>query len=81
MAVVAAGAAAGASIAQAQPQPGPRLIDKADDRARLHGLWLAECVANWTGIKTEGRRIAPPFLTDADWGTNPFPEAPTMRAR
>lgn len=71
-------AAAAASVAQAQPQPGPRLIDKADYRARLHGLWLAECVANWTGIKTEGRRNAPPFLTDADWGTNPFPDAPFL---
>lgn len=67
-----------ATAAHAQPQPGPRLIEKADYRARLHGLWLAQCVANWTGIKTEGRRNAPPFLTDADWGTNPFPESPFL---
>jgi hypothetical protein len=65
--------AAAAAPALAAP---PRELAKADYLSRLHGMWLAECVANWTGIKTEGRRSAPPFLTDADWGANPFPEAP-----
>ncbi|MBN8609350.1 MAG: ADP-ribosylglycohydrolase family protein [Deltaproteobacteria bacterium] len=36
---------------------------------RLRGLWLAENVANWTGLLTEAERRAPPFFTDADWGT------------
>lgn len=36
---------------------------------RLRGLWLAENVANWTGLLTESERRAPPFFTDEDWGT------------
>ncbi len=36
---------------------------------RYEGLWLGESIANWTGLRTEGRRIDPPFYTDADWGT------------
>jgi hypothetical protein len=31
-------------------------------------MWLGQCIANWTGLRTEGRRINPPFFTDADWG-------------
>lgn len=31
-------------------------------------MWMAECIANWTGLITEGKRIEPPFFTDADWG-------------
>lgn len=48
-----------------------RPIDRADYLRRLHGMWLGECIANWTGIRTEGNRINPPFYTDADWGTTP----------
>lgn len=36
---------------------------------RLRGLWLAENVANWTGLLTEFQRKRAPFYTDADWGT------------
>jgi hypothetical protein len=36
---------------------------------RIRGLWLAENVANWTGLLTEAERRAPPFFTDADWDT------------
>lgn len=36
---------------------------------KLRGMWLAQCIANWTGLRTEGQRNNPPFLTDADWGT------------
>ena len=36
---------------------------------RLIGLWLAESLANWTGLVTEGARVRPPFFTDDDWGT------------
>lgn len=46
-------------------------IDRADYADRLRGLWLGQCIANWTGLRTEGYRTAPPFLTDADWGTTP----------
>ncbi|MFN7020443.1 MAG: ADP-ribosylglycohydrolase family protein [Phycisphaerales bacterium] len=53
----------------------PREIDRAAYADRLRAMWLAEAMANWTGIRTEGRRAAPPFHTDADWGTNPYPDA------
>ena len=48
-----------------------RAVDRADYADRLHAMWLGECIANWTGLRTEGARQAPPFLTDADWGTRP----------
>jgi len=32
-------------------------------------MWLAECIANWTGLVTESIRKSPPFLTDEDWGS------------
>ncbi len=37
---------------------------------RLQGFWLGQCIANWTGLRTEGARKEAPFFTDADWGTN-----------
>ena len=36
---------------------------------KLHGFWLGQSIANWTGLTTEMVRVAPPFLTDKDWGT------------
>ncbi len=35
----------------------------------LRGMWLAQSIANWTGLETEGLKIESPFLTDADWGS------------
>lgn len=58
-------------------QPGnPRQIDRADYAARLRAMWMGECIANWTGLRTEGQVTTPPFLTDAAWGTNPLPDRP-----
>ncbi|MCB9840570.1 MAG: ADP-ribosylglycohydrolase family protein [Phycisphaeraceae bacterium] len=54
------------SCARAQ---GPRLMDQEQYRDRLHAMWLGQVIANWTGRRTEGARINPPFYTDADWGT------------
>lgn len=34
----------------------------------LRGMWLAESIANWTGLKTEAKKKGPPFYTDKDWG-------------
>ena len=31
-------------------------------------MWLAAALANWTGLTCEGRRVVPPFFTDANWG-------------
>jgi hypothetical protein len=42
-------------------------IGRSEYLSKLHGMWLGECIANWTGIQTEGRRTTPPFYTDADW--------------
>jgi len=49
----------------------PRILDRAEYADRLRAMWLAEAIANWTGLRTEGARIDAPFLTDADWGTTP----------
>ncbi len=54
------------AIASAAPL---RQIDRQDYESRLHAMWLGECIANWTGLTTEGIRTDPPFLTDADWGS------------
>lgn len=58
------------ALATARAQ-GPRLIREDVHADRLRAMWLGECIANWTGLRTEGLRKEPPFFTDADWGTNP----------
>ncbi|MGP1273239.1 MAG: ADP-ribosylglycohydrolase family protein [Phycisphaerales bacterium] len=62
--VILLAALAPAGLAPAQP-----LIQRDDYADRLEAMWLAECIANWTGRLTEGSRREPPFLTDADWGS------------
>ena len=47
---------------------GLRVLSEADYTDRLRAMWLGQCIANWTGLRTEGRHREPPFLTDADWG-------------
>jgi hypothetical protein len=44
------------------------VLSRADYRERLHGFWLGQSVANWTGLVTEMDRVEAPFYTDADWG-------------
>ncbi|WP_437916580.1 ADP-ribosylglycohydrolase family protein [Sorangium sp. So ce302] len=49
--------------------PRPRLqLDRAAYAERLRAMWIGACIANWTGLRTEGVRIERPFFTDADWG-------------
>lgn len=48
----------------------PRVISEADYISRLRAMWLGESIATWTGLRSEGKVTVPPFLTDADWGTN-----------
>ncbi|MEM6691818.1 MAG: ADP-ribosylglycohydrolase family protein, partial [Planctomycetota bacterium] len=43
-------------------------IDREAYQEKLEGFWLGQCIANWTGLRTEGARKQPPFLTDSDWG-------------
>lgn len=47
----------------------PVAVSEALYTDRLRGTWMAQCIANWTGLRTEGCRQSEPFLTDADWGT------------
>lgn len=48
---------------------GPRRqIDLKTYEDRLRAMWLAQSIANWTGLLSEGKREEPPFFTDADWG-------------
>jgi hypothetical protein len=47
----------------------PLSSSRADYAERLRGLWLAENVANWTGLLTEAERRQAPFFTDEDWGS------------
>ena len=51
------------------PVDGSWVLGREAYAERLRGMWLAECLANWTGRRTEGRWREPPFGTDADWGT------------
>lgn len=47
----------------------PRLqLDRAAYAERLRAMWMGACIANWTGLRTEGVRVERPFFTDADWG-------------
>jgi hypothetical protein len=65
-------ACAGAAIlALAAPAVAQRIVDRAGYVDRLRAMWLGECIANWTGLRTEGARQGPPFFTDADWDTTP----------
>ena len=43
-------------------------LDRAAYAERLRAMWIGGCLANWTGLRTEGVRIERPFFTDADWG-------------
>lgn len=65
--MLAGAALLGAVPAAAQPA---RELSRESCADRLRAMWLGECIANWTGLRTEGRVVAPPFLTDEDWGTD-----------
>lgn len=44
---------------------------------KLHGFWLGQSIANWTGLITEmdkvGTPATMPFYTDEDWGSTDLP--------
>lgn len=50
-----------------------RSISRGDYADGLQGFWLAQCVANWTGLITEMDRVEAPFYTDDDWGKSDQP--------
>ncbi len=51
-------------------------LSRAAYKEKLYGFWLAQCIANWTGLVTEMDKIGIPnpegkgggFYTSADWG-------------
>lgn len=45
-------------------------ISRAEYHEKLQGFWLGQCIANWTGLITEGAKKTQPFYTDEAWGTN-----------
>jgi hypothetical protein len=54
------------SSAQAEPR---RELNFETYSQHLRGMWLAQSIANWTGLETEGVNIQQPFLTDTAWNT------------
>lgn len=56
------------------------MISRADYADRLHGFWLGQCIANWTGLVTEMDKIGGEgphgkFYTREDWGK---PDQPSI---
>lgn len=47
--------------------PGAKELDRDAYADQIEGFWVGQCIANWTGLRTEGRRQEAPFYTDADW--------------
>ncbi|MEQ8850767.1 MAG: ADP-ribosylglycohydrolase family protein [Phycisphaerales bacterium] len=45
----------------------PRVVHRDDYVDRLRAMWVAENIANHTGLVTELQYCDPPFLTDAHW--------------
>ncbi|WP_083494287.1 ADP-ribosylglycohydrolase family protein [Colwellia sp. MT41] len=52
-------------------------ISRAAYQDKLHGFWLGQSIANWTGLVTEmdkvGTPATMPFYTDEDWGSKDLP--------
>jgi hypothetical protein len=62
------------------PAPSDTKIDRAKYIDKLHGFWLGQCIANWTGLITEMDKIGNvgeiktgPFYTRDDWGKPDLP--------
>ncbi|MEM9919727.1 MAG: ADP-ribosylglycohydrolase family protein [Bacteroidota bacterium] len=66
-----------------KPKDEQRIISRADYQDRLYGFWLAQCIANWTGLITEMDKIGGEgkdgkcagFYTREDWGQ---PDQPNL---
>ncbi|PCJ97643.1 MAG: heme biosynthesis protein HemY [Flavobacteriaceae bacterium] len=62
------------------PKPTDQVISRAAYAEKLYGFWLAQCIANWTGLITEmdkvgniGETKTGEFYTMEDWGTPDLP--------
>ncbi|MGI9427702.1 MAG: ADP-ribosylglycohydrolase family protein [Bythopirellula sp.] len=64
------------------PRTSDRIISRSGYGEKLYGFWLAECIANWTGLVTEMDKIGDTpqyktgkFYTRDDWGK---PDQPSI---
>ena len=64
------------------PKPSDRVISRTEYADKLHGFWLGQCIANWTGLITEMDKIGNigeiktgDFYTRDDWGK---PDQPSI---
>ena len=63
-----------------EPHAKDRVISRSAYADKLYGFWLAQCIANWTGLVTEMDKIGNigeiktgDFYTREDWGTPDLP--------
>jgi hypothetical protein len=70
------------SYKQYNSNPADLVISRADYHDKLYGFWLAQCIANWTGLVTEMDKIGNigepktgDFYTRDDWGQ---PDQPSI---
>lgn len=54
--------------ATAEPRTADLVLSREAFGEKLEGFWLGQCIANWTGLTSEGLRKKAPFFTDEDWG-------------
>jgi hypothetical protein len=64
------------------PKSTDRIISRSEYASKLHGFWLGQCIANWTGLVTEMDKIGnigdiktADFYTREDWGK---PDQPSI---
>jgi hypothetical protein len=62
-------------MGQSPVAPAHEKISRERYADQLQGFWLAQCIANWTGLITEMDRVEAPFYTDTDWGQ---PDTPNV---
>ncbi|TWT97109.1 hypothetical protein Pla100_22580 [Neorhodopirellula pilleata] len=47
------------------------VISRSEYYDKLRGFWLGQCIANWTGLRTEGLKKTAPFFTDKERAIEP----------
>lgn len=68
------------SYSKYEPDGSEMIISRSEYQDKLYGFWLAQCIANWTGLVTEMDKIGNigeiktgEFYTREDWGTKDLP--------
>jgi hypothetical protein len=60
-----------------QEKPHYWQVSRSGYQDKLHGFWLGQSIANWTGLVTEMDKVGSPetmpFYTDKDWGSKDLP--------